>query len=316
MATYVARRLMMMIPVLLLVSMISFSITLLLPGDPAMAILGEQAANNQQLYQSLRKALGLDKPLPVQYVDWARKAFTGNFGTSIRDRQPVGEAIQQRLAPTVELTTISLVLALLIALPVGIISAVKPNSWPDVTGTVFALSGVAIPPFWLGILLMFVFAIWRRWLPPTGYVPFTKDPGMSLELMIMPALTLSTGLAAVIMRQVRSALIEVMQQEYVVTARAKGLSEWIVVNRHALKNALIPVVTVIGMQTGRLLGGAVVVETVFSIPGVGRLAVDSIFFRDFPVVQGVVMVMAVIVLTVNLLTDVLYAYLDPRIRYD
>ncbi|MHB1416693.1 MAG: ABC transporter permease, partial [Chloroflexota bacterium] len=191
----------------------------------------------------------------------------------------------------------------------------KPNSWPDVAGTIFALSGVAIPHFWLGILLIFLFAIWLRWLPPSGYVPFAEDPVTNLKLMFMPTLTLSTTLAAVIMRQVRSALIEVMQLEYVVTARAKGLTEGVVVRRHALKNALIPVVTVIGMQTGRLFGGAVVVETIFSIPGVGRLAVDSIFFRDFPAVQGVVMVMAVVVLIANLATDVFYGYLDPRIRY-
>lgn len=314
MTYFIARRLATMIPVLALVSLIAFSLVFLLPGDAAMAILGDQA-KDEALYQQLRKEMGLDEPVPVQYFNWVKKAVTGDFGVSARLRQPVGELIQQRVVPTAELALLAMLLALALALPVGIISAVRPNSKADAIGTVFALSGVAIPHFWLGIMLMFVLAVWLRWLPPSGYVSPFVDLGESLRLMVMPSLTLATGLTAVIMRQVRSSLIEVLQQEYVVTARAKGLRERVVVMRHALKNGLIPVVTVIGLQIGRLLGGAVVVEVIFSIPGMGRLAVDAISYREFAIVQAVVLVMATAVLVANLVTDILYAYIDPRIRH-
>jgi len=304
-----------MIPTILAVSMVAFSITFLLPGDPALAILGEQRANDRQAYEALRKDLGLDRPIHIQYLDWVGKAVRGNLGISVRNGQPVMEGILQRLPVTMMLTLSAMAIGLLVALPVGIISAVKPNSKLDVAGTLFAMSGVAIPDFWLGIVLIFLLAVTLRWLPPSGFVSPFEDAGASLKLMIMPAFTLSTGLAAVITRQTRSALIEVMQQDYIVTARAKGLRELLIVERHALKNALIPVLTVIGLQTGRLFGGAAVVETIFSIPGVGRLAVDSIYYRDFPMVQGVVLVLAMAVLIANLITDVLYVGIDPRIRF-
>ncbi len=296
--------------------MIAFSILMLLPGDPALAILGESRAQDREAYEALRRELRLDRPLALQYLDWVSKAVQGDLGRSTRDQQPVTQGILERLPATLLLTFCAMVLGLLIALPAGIISAVRPNSKADVIGTIFALSGVAIPHFWLGIVLIFVLAVWLRWLPPSGFASPLDNLGTSLRLMIMPAITLSTGIAAVIMRQVRSALIEVMRADYVTTARAKGLRELTVVQRHALRNALIPVVTVIGLQTGRLLGGAVVVESVFSIPGVGRLAVDAIYARDFPMVQGVIMVLATAVLVANLLTDILYAYIDPRIRYE
>ncbi len=304
-----------MVPVIVLVSIIAFGLLYLLPGDPALAILGEQAGRDEQQYRALRAELGLDRPFVLQYLDWAGRAVSGNFGISIRTRQPIREAIGERLATTLQLGLLSFLIGLGIALPTGIISAMRPNSRADALGTVFALSGVAIPHFWLGIMLIYLFAVWLRWLPPSGYVAFSESPLDWLRLMLMPALTLGTGLAAVMMRQIRSALIEVLQQEYVTVARAKGLAESSVVRVHALKNALIPVVTVIGLQVGRLLGGTVVVETIFSVPGMGKLAVDSIFFRDFPVVQAVVLVLAVAVLLANLITDVLYAYIDPRIRY-
>ena len=315
MRRFVIRRLLAMIPTILAVSMIAFSIMFLLPGDPALAILGEQRANDRQAYEALRKDLGLDRPIHIQYLDWVGKALHGHLGISVRNRQPVMEGILQRLPVTMMLTLCAMAIGLLVALPVGIISAVKPNSKLDVAGTLFAMSGVAIPDFWLGILLIFLLAVTLRWLPPSGFVSPLEDAGTSLKLMIMPAFTLSTGLAAVITRQTRSALIEVMQEDYIVTARAKGLHELLIVQRHALKNALIPVLTVIGLQTGRLFGGAAVVETIFSIPGVGRLAVDSISYRDFPMVQGVVLVLAIAVLIANLITDVLYAGIDPRIRF-
>jgi peptide/nickel transport system permease protein len=303
------------IPVLVLVSLIAFGVTSLLPGDAALAMLGESLAKDEKLYQTLRREMGLDLPVYVQYLRWASRAVTGDLGVSFRSKQPVAEAILQRLAPTVQLTVMSLALALVVALPIGLISAVRPNSWADAIGTLLALSGVAIPHFWLGILLMFLLAVWLGLLPPSGYARLLDDPLGSLRLMIMPCMTLATGLAAVVTRQVRSALLEVLQDDYIRTARAKGLAERAVVTGHALRNALIPVVTIIGMQTGRLFGGAVVVETIFSIPGIGRLAVDSIFHRDFPVLQGVVLLMAMAVLLVNLATDILYAYIDPRIRY-
>lgn len=312
---YIARRVIMMVPVLIFVSMIAFTITMLLPGDPARAMLGEERANDQVAYQALRQDLGLDRPVPVQYLDWVGRALHGDLGISIRNKQPVAQGIVQRLGPTSELALVAMLLAIFIALPAGILSAVRPNSRLDIVATLSAMSGVAIPHFWLGIMLMLVFAVWLHWLPPSGFISPFEDLGANVRMILLPALTLSTGLAAVVMRQVRSALVEVMQGEYIVTARAKGLQPRIVVSRHALKNALIPVVTIIGLQIGRLFGGAVVVEQVFSIPGIGRLAIDSIFFRDFPMVQAVMLVLSIAVLTANLITDILYAYIDPRIRY-
>jgi peptide/nickel transport system permease protein len=223
--------------------------------------------------------------------------------------------IGERLPVTLELTFFSMLLALVIALPTGIISAVKPNSRWDIAGSLFSLSGVAIPHFWLGILLIYGFAVYAKVLPPSGYVPFTEDPAQNLKYMILPSITLGTGLTATMMRQVRSSLLEVLQQDYIVAARAKGLLARTIILRHALKNGLIPVVTVIGLQAGILFGGAVITETIFAIPGVGRWAVDSILWRDFPVVQAISLVMAIGVLCTNLITDIAYAYIDPRIRH-
>jgi peptide/nickel transport system permease protein len=288
---------------------------MLLPGDPALAFLGEAQAMDQVAYNAMRQELGLDQPIPVQYVLWLNRAVHGDLGTSIRTREPVVEAIRNRFPITLQLTVVAMAIALLVALPVGIVSAVRPNSWLDSIGTMLAMSGQAVPSFWLGIMLIVVFALWLGWLPPSGYTPPSVSLSTNLSMMLLPALALGVEQAAVVMRQVRSALIDVLHQEYVTTAWAKGLSERAVVNRHALKNALIPVVTIIGLQTGRLFGGAVVVETIFAMPGLGRLAADSIFFRDFPSLQGVVLVLALAVFCSNLLTDALYSYLDPRIRY-
>jgi peptide/nickel transport system permease protein len=315
MRRFIVRRLLTMIPTIFVVSVIAFSILALLPGDPALAILGESQAKDQVAYDALRKELGLDRPVPVRYLDWATKALRGDLGTSTRTNEPVLQGILQRLPATILLSVLAMALALAIAFPLGIVSAVRPNSKTDIVGTILAMSGVAMPGFWLGIVLVFVFAVLLRWLPASGYVPPQDNLGASLRLMIMPAFTLGTGLAAVITRQVRSCLLDVLESDYIRTARAKGLRPQLVIQRHALKNALIPVVTVIGLQTGRLFGGTVVVESIFAIPGVGRLAVDSIYFRDFPMVQGIVLVLALAVLLTNLLTDVLYAYIDPRIKY-
>lgn len=316
MTVYIARRVASMVPVVFLISVMAFSLVLLLPGDAALAILGESGARDEARYQALRDQLGLDDPIPVRYLSWAADALRGDLGTSIRTREPVAQAVMRRLTPTLHLTTFALVIAVAVALPIGIASAVRQRTWFDSAGTLFALAGLAVPNFWLGILLIYVFSIWLRWLPPSGFVPIWEDPLQSLRLLLMPSLALATGLMAIVLRQVRSAVLEVMREDYVTTARSKGLAERRVVNVHALRNALIPVVTVIGLQLGRLFGGAVTIEIVFSIPGMGRLAVDSIFFRDFVMVQAIMLVLALAVLLASLVTDVLYAVLDPRIRYD
>ncbi len=315
MSLYVLRRLLQMIPVLFLVSVIAFSIILLLPGDPAMAMLGPDKARDVAVYQELRRELGLDQPIPLQYLTWLGKMLTGNFGISAHYQAPVSQLIGQSIGPTVQLALTAMLIALLIAVPIGIISAARPGSWLDVVGTTFALSGVAIPNFLLGILLILLFALTLRLLPSGGYLPITQNPTESLRLMIMPAFALGAGLSAVLMRQIRSAMLEVLNQDFVTTARAKGLAGRQVLLRHALKNALIPVLTVIGVQIGRLMGGTVVIETIFLVPGMGKLAVGSIFFRDFPVVQAIVLIMGAAILISNLITDLLYGIIDPRVRY-
>ena len=318
MPRFIARRLVAMVPLLFLISVLAFSLVLLLPGDPALAILGEEVANanNKQAYFALRAEMGLDEPIPIQYLRWAGKVVRGDFGTSIRNQTSIGETIGTRVLPTAELALLAAIISILIAFPAGIISALRPNSLADAGATFAALSGVAVPHFFLGVLLIYAFAVWLRILPPSGYVAPWDDLGQNLRLMVMPAFTIGTGLAAILMRQIRSALIEVLQQEYVITARSKGLGERAVVIGHALKNAAIPVITIMGQQVGTLIGGAVVTETIFAIPGMGRLIVDSISYRDFPVVQATVLVLSISVLLANLATDVVYGYLDPRIRQD
>jgi peptide/nickel transport system permease protein len=315
MGTYMLQRVFQMIPVMVLASIISFSIIFLLPGDPALLILGDQLASDRTIYEAKRAELGLDRPLPIQYLDWLGKTVRGDLGTSTRDRQPVIQGMRDRLPVTLELAGLAMLLALVIALPAGIISALKPNSKWDIVSSLVAFGGIAIPHFWFGILLIYLLAVVLRWLPPSGYVPFSEDPVQNLTRMVMPTLTLGLGLSAVLMRQTRSSLLEVLHQDYMTTARAKGLAQKAVVLRHALKNALIPVVTVLGLQLGLLIGGAVITESIFSIPGIGRWAVDSITTRDFPVVQAVSLVMAIGVLLANLVADIAYAYIDPRIHY-
>lgn len=315
MTTYVIQRVLQMVPVLLLATVISFSLIFVLPGDPALLILGDQLASDRQAYEAVRREMGLDRPIPVQYLDWLGKTARGDFGISTRNKQPVLDGIKERIPVTLQLTAMGMLLALAVSLPAGIISALRPNSPWDIGASLFSFLGVAVPHFWLGILLIYFLAVVYRLLPPSGFVPLGDDPGANLTRMIMPTLTLGLGLSAILMRQVRSALLEVLQQDYIVTARAKGLSARLVTLRHALKNGLIPVVTVVGLQLGALFGGAVITESIFSVPGIGRWAVDSIQMRDFPVVQAISLVMAVGVLVSNLVADVAYAYIDPRIRY-
>jgi peptide/nickel transport system permease protein len=313
MREYILRRIVSMIPVLFLVSMISFALLYVLPGDPAVAILGENAGSTET-YQALRRELGLDRPLWQQYATWLGRVARGDFGMSIRTREPVTTVLLRRMPISLYVGVAGLLVGILIGLPVAILSALKPGSKLDLIGTVLALGGVAIPSFWQALLFVYVFAVLLRWLPPSGYTPLTTDPWLSLKMLLMPAVVLGTHSAAVIMRQGRSALIEVLGQDYITTARAKGLAERRVVTLHALKNALIPIITILGLQVGGLVSGAAIVETVFAIPGVGRAAVDAIFYRDYPVLQGAVLMLTFAVLLANLLTDLAYGYVDPRIR--
>ena len=309
---YIIKRLIAMLPVLVLVSLIVFTITHLTPGDPALIMLGEEAT--PQALTALRHELGLDQPLPVQYFVWLSHVLRGDLGRSIRTNQPVIEAIMQRLPVTLELTILALIISMTVAIPAGIISATRRNSASDLISTTLALLGISMPSFFLAILLIFVFSLKVRWLPPMGYTPFQKGVWENLRGMVLPAITLGTAAMAIVARLTRSTLLEALQQDYVRTARAKGLREQAVIYGHALKNAMIPITTILGLQIGFLLGGAVITETIFALPGVGRLVVASIFERDFPLVQGVVLFLALMHLVVNLIVDLLYAYLDPRIR--
>lgn len=303
-----------MLPVLFIVSMIAFGLLYVLPGDPAVAILGENAGN-QDTYLALRHDLGLDQPVYVQYLNWLGRVLHGDLGQSIRTHESVSGLLIQRVPISLYVGVAGLVFGLVLGLGVAIVSALKPGSRIDSVGTILAMGGVAIPSFWQALLFVYVFAVVLRWFPPSGFTSPFVDPLLSARMVILPAIVLGTHSAAVIMRQGRSALMEVLEQDYVTTARSKGLGDRSVVSGHALKNAMIPIITVVGLQVGGLVSGAAITETVFAIPGVGRAAVDAIFFRDYPVLQGAVLVLTLAVLLTNLVTDLAYAYLDPRIRY-
>ncbi len=301
-----------MVIVLFLVSIIVFSLVNILPGDPAMLMLGVEAT--PESLEALREEMGLNDPLYVRYFDWVAGVLQGDLGYSIQDNSPVMEILLNKIPVTLELTAFAFIIALVIALPIGIISAIRKGTALDYTTTTFALTGVSVPSFWLGILLIYVFAIMLGWFPPSGYVPLSENFWRSLMLMLLPAITLGTRMAAELMRMVRSSLLEVMESDYIRTGYSKGLMEKSVVFGHALKNALIPVITVSGLQLTTLFGGTVIVETIFAVPGLGRLILDSILTRDYPVVQGVVLFMAFSVVIINFLIDILYSILDPRIK--
>ncbi len=312
MLSYIVRRLLLAIPTLLGVTFLIFAVVRLQPGDPAIVIAGE-AATKEQL-ESIRRALGLDKPFWAQYIIFMEDLLRGDLGRSIKTNDPVAPKVLERFRNTIELTLAAMLVATLIGLVAGIISSVRPYSFVDGVSMVGALFGVSMPVFWQGLMLMWVFALmlqqWIGWgFPATGR-------GTLLHL-VLPAITLGTSSAAIIARMTRSTMLEVLRSEYIMTARAKGLQEWVVTYKHALKNALIPVLTVFGLQFGALLSGAVLTETVFAWPGVGRLIVEEgILTRDYPIVQGAILVVAVSFVLVNLLVDLLYAYIDPRIHYD
>ncbi len=300
-------------PVLVILSLGVFLVLHLTPGDPVQIMLGQDA--DPGAVAALRAELGLDQPLPIQYARWVANAVRGDLGRSIRTNQPVTEAIVSRLPVTIELSVLALVLSLAIGLPAGVVAAIRRNTSVDLVSTGLALVGVSLPSFFLGILLILVFALWLRWVPPSGYTPLVLDPLMNVKQMFMPALALGAALAGIVARLTRSSLLEVLGADYMRTARAKGLSEAASIVSHGLKNALLPVVTVVGLQVGAVLGGAILIETIFALPGIGRLAVDSIFARDFPIVQGVVLFLALVRVVSNLIADLLYARLDPRISY-
>jgi peptide/nickel transport system permease protein len=308
---FLTRRLLGTVPVLVILSIGVFLMLHLTPGDPVQIMLGQDATPSA--IAALRAELGLDQPLPIQYVRWMANVVHGDLGRSIRTNQPVTEAIVSRLPVTIELSLWSLLLSLAIGLPAGVVAATRRNSGVDLASTGLALVGISLPSFFLGILLILVFALWLRWVPPSGYTPFLQDPLQNVKQMFMPALALGAALAGIVARLTRSSLLEVLGADYMRTARAKGLSDGASVIGHGLKNALLPVVTVIGLQVGALLGGAILIETIFALPGIGRLAVDSIFARDFPIVQGVVLFLALVRVVANLVADLLYARLDPRI---
>jgi len=311
---FLIRRLLLAIPILLLVSIISFLLIHLIPGDPALVILGPEAP--PESVAALRQRLGLDRPLPIQYAVWLGNVVQGDLGRSLVNNTPVARILMDRLPATVQLTTGAFLVAVLVAVPVGVISAVRRGSLLDYLGTLFALTGLSVPNFWLGILLILYFSVRLGWLPAGGYVPIWEDPGRSLLLMLLPVLATGLRESAVVTRQVRSSMLEVMHADFVRTARAKGLNERIVIYRHALKNALIPVITVSGLQVAGLLGGLIITETIFAIPGFGRVILDAILTRDFVTLQGAVLVAAVAVVVINLVVDILYALVDPRIRLD
>jgi peptide/nickel transport system permease protein len=310
--TFILRRLAGTIPVLFLVSVMVFLLIQLIPGDAATVILGEEAT--PQAKALLDHQLGLDQPLPVQYITWIWHVLHGDLGQSLIDHTSVAQTIGQRLPVTFELAIASFLVAIIIAIPAGIIGATMRGRLPDYVGTAISFTGMSIPSFWLGIMLIIFFAVRLHWLPASGFVPLTQDPKANLQAMLLPALATGFRESAVIMRQLRSSLLEVLSTDFIRTARGKGLKPRLIILRHAMRNSLIPVVTTSGLTIAGLLGGLVLTETIFSIPGFGRLIVQAIFDRDFITVQGAVLVSALLVIGVNLLVDVTYALLDPRIR--
>lgn len=313
MFAFFIRRLVTLVPTLVFVSMLIFGLQQLLPGDPAQILAGED--QNPELIAQLRLKMHLDEPLPVQYGSWMAGVLQGDLGESARTQQPVLELLLQKLPVTLELALLSMLIALLIGLPAGVISAIKRGTVWDHGATVLGLSGLSMPNFWLGILMILLFSVELGWLPASGYVSPFENLKDNLASMIMPAFVLGSGIAAVLMRHTRSSMLQVLAADYVRTARAKGLRERVVVMKHALRNALTPVITLGALELGTLLSGAVLTEQVFTIPGFGKLIIDSVFNRDYAVVQGVVLVTATAYILLNLLADMAYFVFNPRLRH-
>jgi len=312
MLSFIGRRLLIAIPTILLISIFVFFLQKLLPGDPVLALAGED--RNPEILEFLREKYRLNDPLYMQYFHWIGKALQGDLGMSLRTRQPVLELLGQKLPVTLQLATMALIIAVMIGIPAGIISAYHKGTWIDWLANIVALSGLSVPNFWLGIMMILLVSVKLGWLPASGYQPFFEDPLQSIRTMLMPAFVLGTGLAATLMRHTRSAMLGVLQSDYVRTARAKGLVEQTVVIKHAMRNALIPIVTVVTLLFGELLAGAVLTEQIFTIPGFGKLVVDAVFNRDYAVVQGIVLCTAIAFILMNILADALYRVLNPRMN--
>ncbi len=319
MAQYVMRRLLLFIPTLILATMMVFALFWIVPGDAAMMILtgeeGEGGRVDIEDLERLRSELGLDRPIYVQYGEWVFNLLKGDLGTSIWYRIPVMDELKDRFIVSMELAVMAILMAFVAAVPLGVISAVKQDTKGDYASRIFALIGIAMPTFWVGILTVYALAYIFNWLPPLGYAKVWEDPLTNLQQLIFPALVLAFHDLAFTARVTRSSMLEVMREDYMRTARSKGLSEWVVTGRHALRNALLPVITVSGYQFGRLLGGVIIIEVIFVVPGVGSFLIDAIVHRDYVVLQAVVLLTAAVVLVLNLVIDLFYAVLDPRIRY-
>jgi peptide/nickel transport system permease protein len=311
--TFALRRLLYALPTLVVVTIMVFALVRVLPGDPALLMLGEEA--NPELVAALNRDLGLDRPLSVQYLSWIGGAIRGDLGTSLRNNESVTRLVAEKLPTTLELSLLAMLVALALAIPAGVFTAVRRGGVADGAVTVLALSGISLPNFFLGVLLIYFFSVQLGWIPPSGYVTPGENLGRNLLLMLMPAITLGTGTAGVLTRFLRGSMLEVLTQDFVRTARAKGAGPRAVVYRHALRNAVLPVLTIFGLQLSALLSGAVITEQIFSIPGFGRLLVEAVATRDFPVLQGVVLISSVSIFAVSFLVDLMYASVDPRIRY-
>ncbi|MGY9045949.1 peptide ABC transporter [Puniceibacterium antarcticum] len=312
MLAFLGRRILIAIPTILLISVFVFGMQKMLPGDPVLAMAGEE--RDPQVIEFLREKYRLNDPIPVQYFTWVGNALQGDLGISLRTQQPVTELIAEKLPVTVQLAVMALIIALVIGIPAGVLSAYKKGTWVDWLANLIALSGLSIPNFWLGIMLILLVSVNLGWLPASGYRPLTDDPLQSILTMLMPAFVLGTGLAATLMRHTRSAMLGVLRSDYVRTARAKGLSEQVVLVKHALRNALVPIVTVTTLLFGELLAGAVLTEQIFTIPGFGKLIVDAVFNRDYAVVQGIVLCTGIAFIAMNILADAAYRVLNPRMN--
>lgn len=312
MLAFLARRFLVAIPTIVLISMFVFGMQKMLPGDPVLVMAGEE--RDPEVIAFLREKYRLDDPIPVQYFAWVGNALQGDLGVSLRTQQPVLELIGEKLPVTIQLAVMALVIAMVIGIPAGVISAYKKGTWVDWVANVVALSGLSVPNFWLGIMLILLVSVKLGWLPASGYQPLSEDPVQSIKVMLMPAFVLGTAIAATLMRHTRSAMLGVLRSDYIRTARAKGLRERIVVVKHGLRNALVPVVTVTTLIFGELLAGAVLTEQIFTIPGFGKLVVDAVFNRDYAVVQGIVLCTGIAFIFMNILADAAYRVLNPRMR--
>ena len=316
MTGYILQRLALFLPTLILASFLAFAVMRILPGDPAIAMLGgAEGSFTQEDIELVREKLGTNRPIHIQYVTWIGDLFTGDLNESYFLHVPVAELMKDRFPVSTQLALMALLMSYVVAIPLGVLSAVKQDTIFDHAAKLFTIAGVALPTFWVGILILFILGYYFNWVPPLDYASFFEDPFTNMQQLIFPAIALGYFNTAFAARLTRSTMLEVMHEDYIRTARSKGLKELAVISRHAIKNAFLPVITIVGFQLGRLFGGAVAIEAIFVIPGVGRLLVESVLIRDYPVVQATILMIALVVLALNLIVDLLYGWLNPRIRY-